>query len=189
VRALDLGCAVGRSSFELARFVPKVVAIDFSRSFIRAANQLQKKGMIKFRLLEEGNTTQTVVARVPPKIDRARVSFRKGDALHLPKNLGSFDLVLAANLIDRLPDPKMFLAKLLPNLVSPKGHILLTSPYTWTSEYTPKSKWFQDSFATLKKLLRPHFRLIHRQHLPFVLREHRRKFQYTFADATLWQKI
>ena len=188
-RALDLGCAVGRSSFELARFVSTVVGIDFSRSFIRAANQLQKKGMIKFRLREEGNATRPVVARVPPKIDRARVSFRKGDALHLPKNLGSFDLVLAANLIDRLPDPKKFLAKLLPDLVSPKGHLLLTSPYTWTSEYTPKSKWFQDSFATLKKLLRPHFRLIHRQHLPFILREHRRKFQYTFADATLWQKI
>ena len=189
MRALDLGCAVGRSSFELARFVPTVLGIDFSRSFIRAANKLQKEGKIKFRLLEEGNATRPVVARVPPKIDRARVLFRKGDALHLPKNLGSFDLVLAANLIDRLPDPKMFLAKLLPDLVSPKGHLLLTSPYTWTSEYTPKSKWFQDSFATLKKLLRPHFRLIHRQHLPFILREHRRKFQYTFADATLWQKI
>jgi len=189
VRALDLGCAVGRSSFELARFVPFVVGIDFSRSFIRAANKLQKEGKIKFRLLEEGNTTQTIVARVPLQIQRDRVSFRKGDALHLPKNLGSFDLVLAANLIDRLPDPKKFLSKLLPHLVSPKGHLLLTSPYTWTSDYTPKSKWFQDSFATLKKLLRPHFRLIHRQHLPFILREHRRKFQYTFADATLWQKI
>jgi len=189
VRALDLGCAVGRSSFELAGFVPTVVGIDFSRSFIRAAKKLQKEGEIKFRLLEEGNTTQTVVARVPPQIHRDRVSFHQGDALHLPKSLGSFDLVLAANLIDRLPDPKTFLSKLLPNLVSPKGHVLLTSPYTWTSEYTPKSKWFRDSFATLKRLLRPHFRLIHRQHLPFILREHHRKFQYTFADATIWQRL
>jgi hypothetical protein len=28
--------------------------------------------------------------------------------------------------------------------------------------------------------------LLSRQDLPFLLREHRRKFQLTFADATLW---
>ena len=30
-----------------------------------------------------------------------------------------------------------------------------------------------------------HFRLVHRQDLPFLLREHRRKFQLTFADASI----
>ena len=33
-RALDLGCAVGRSSFELSRFCAEVTGIDFSRAFI-----------------------------------------------------------------------------------------------------------------------------------------------------------
>lgn len=188
-RALDLGCAVGRSSFELALKIPEVIGIDYSRSFIRAAKQLQKTGKIRFRLLEEGKTTKPSSARVSRQIDRDRLRFIPGDALRIPKNLGTFDLVLAANLIDRLPEPARFLKKVLPQLVRPGGTLLLTSPYTWSSDFTPQTRWFHDSFAVIQKSLRPHFRLIHRQNLPFLLREHRRKFQYTFADATLWRRV
>jgi 2-polyprenyl-3-methyl-5-hydroxy-6-metoxy-1,4-benzoquinol methylase len=35
-RALDIGCAVGRSSFELARNFKEVVGIDFSHRFVLA---------------------------------------------------------------------------------------------------------------------------------------------------------
>ena len=37
-RALDLGCAVGRSTFELSRLANEVIGIDFSASFIRVAD-------------------------------------------------------------------------------------------------------------------------------------------------------
>ena len=174
---MDLGCAVGRSTFELARKVPHVVGIDYSRSFIRAAQQLQKKGKLPFNLLEEGKRSRRSLAL----------------ALRLPKNLGTFDLLLAANLIDRLPHPERFLSHVLPSLVNSGGKVLLTSPYTWTTEYTRSSRWLAhpsaDSFSTLQKLLRPSFRLTHRSDLPFLLRETRRKFQYTFADATIWQRL
>jgi SAM-dependent methyltransferase len=109
-----------------------------------------------------------------------------GDALSLPKTVGTFDVVLVANLIDRLSDPTKFLTQILPKLVNPGGRVLVTSPYTWLSEFTPPKRWLKDSFQHIKKLLRPHFRLLHRQNLPFLLREHRRKFQFTIADATLW---
>jgi putative 4-mercaptohistidine N1-methyltranferase len=188
-RALDLGCAVGRSSFELAHKIPEVIGIDYSRSFIRAAKQLQRTGKIRFSLLEEGKTTKPSSARVSSRIDRDRLRFIAGDALRIPKKLGTFDLVLAANLIDRLPEPARFLKKVLPQLVRPGGILLLTSPYTWSSDFTPQTRWLHDSFLTIQRSLRPHFRLIHRQNLPFLLREHRRKFQYTFADATLWRRV
>jgi hypothetical protein len=100
--------------------------------------------------------------------------------------LGTFNLVLAANLVDRVKDPKKLLQKVMPPLVRPGGLLLLTSPYTWSEEFTPPSRWPEDSFPTIRKLLLPHFRLVRRQNLPFLLREHRRKFQLTFADATLW---
>jgi putative 4-mercaptohistidine N1-methyltranferase len=183
---LDLGCAVGRSTFELARRCTEVVGIDYSRSFIHSANQLKKRGHLKFQLCEEGNHNTPSLAKVDARIERNNVHFQVGDALHLPRDLGTFDLVLAANLIDRLPNPTFFASKVAPGLVKPNGFLLLTSPYTWSKEYTPESKWWRNSFATLKKLLQPHFRLTHRQDLSFLLREHRRKFQYTFADATLW---
>jgi len=168
--------------------VPDVVGIDYSRSFIRAATQLQRSGKHPFRLLEEGKITKPCMARVPPDIDRSRVRFFTGDVLRLPNHLGTFDLVLAANLIDRLPEPHKFLTQVLPTLVKPGGRVLLTSPYTWTTDFTPIGKWLRDSFPSIQKLLRPWFRLLHRENLPFLLREHRRKFQYTFADASLWQR-
>ncbi len=192
-RALDLGCAVGRSSFELARRVPEVLGIDISRSFIRTARKLQNRGKLGFKLLEEGCLTRNAVARVPAGIDKARVRFTTGDALRLPKGLGSFDLVLAANLIDRVPDPKRLLSKILPSLVRCGGLLLLTSPYTWSADFTPPANWLAshstDSFSALRSHLRSSFRLIHRQNLPFLLREHRRKFQFTFADATFWKRL
>src|SRR5271155_2253272 len=40
-RALDLGCAVGRSSLELGRHFDEVVGIDFSERFVAAARQMQ----------------------------------------------------------------------------------------------------------------------------------------------------
>ncbi|MBV8100293.1 MAG: methyltransferase domain-containing protein, partial [Verrucomicrobia bacterium] len=41
-RALDLGCAVGRSTFELTRWANEVIGIDLSSQFIAAAQAMQK---------------------------------------------------------------------------------------------------------------------------------------------------
>ena len=143
--------------------------------------------------MEEGKKSRRSFVHAPAVAIRQRVRFIAGDALNLPKALGTFDLLLAANLIDRLPHPKRFLSQVLPSLVNPGAKVLLTSPYTWTTEYTPSSHWLgspsTDTFSSLKKILRPSFRLIDRTNLPFLLRETRRKFQYTFADATIWQKL
>ncbi|MGE3714805.1 MAG: 5-histidylcysteine sulfoxide synthase, partial [Alphaproteobacteria bacterium] len=40
-RALDLGCAVGRSTFEMARHFKEVVGIDYSREFVECGSTLQ----------------------------------------------------------------------------------------------------------------------------------------------------
>lgn len=184
-RALDLGCAVGRSSFELSRQVPEVLGIDFSKSFVSAAKRLANQGSLTFCLKQEGTLSRPARALAPPLRFRKRVSFRVGDALRLSK-LGTFDLVLAANLVDRVADPKKLLLTTLPQMVRPGGILLITSPYTWSREFTPPARWLKDSYSTIRKLLSPHFRLIRRQDIPFLLREHRRKFQLSFADATLW---
>ena len=74
-------------------------------------------------------------------------------------------------------------------IIDKNGKVLKKKSTLKTNQEKAAWGYFDILTANLKKLLRPHFRLIHRQHLPFILREHRRKFQYTFADATLWQKI
>src|SRR5947209_9151553 len=64
-RALELGCAVGRAAFELARYCSSVVAIDNSARLIDAARRLQKNGRIDFLYVDEGELTLPATAVVP----------------------------------------------------------------------------------------------------------------------------
>lgn len=195
-QALDLGCAVGRSSFELARRCARVVGIDYSAAFIRVANHLRDNGSFNFSYVDEGELTKVHTAFVPPAIDRKRVTFEQGDATQLRPDLGQFDVVLAANLIDRVNNPAQFLAQ-LPAFIKTGGALVITSPYTWLANYTPRENWLGGfvrngqavhTFDTLKKILGANFELTHRQDLPFVIREHGRKFQLGFAEATCWKR-
>ena len=195
-RALDLGCAVGRSSFELARHCASVVGIDYSRAFVKTAERLRSRGSVSFSVVEEGELTLTQIARVSTGVDRSRVRFERGDAMNLRASLGSFDVVLMANLIDRLPDPRRCLRR-LPALVNPGGQLIITSPYTWLPEYTPRSKWLGGrrragrsvrTADALLDILSPDFSLVRRRDLPFVIREHARKFQLGIAEATIWRR-
>jgi putative 4-mercaptohistidine N1-methyltranferase len=193
-RALDLGCAVGRSSFELARYCAHVTGIDSSQSFIRAALEIRKNGLIRFDRIEEGLLTSRCTATVPPEIDRSRVHFEIGDALKLRPTLGDFDVVLAANLLCRLEDPIQLVLK-FSQLVRPGGQLILVSPYSWSRDFTPPPKWLggyerdgrrYDTFVTLTKFLEPDFDLVRTRDLPFLIREHVRKYQWSVSHGSVW---
>jgi 2-polyprenyl-3-methyl-5-hydroxy-6-metoxy-1,4-benzoquinol methylase len=66
--ALDVGCAVGRAAFELARHFEQVVGIDYSHSFIDTANALKQLGSLEYQALEEGEITSTKRAQIDPSI-------------------------------------------------------------------------------------------------------------------------
>jgi len=194
-RALDLGCAVGRSTFELARVCEKATGIDFSRRFVDAAETIRRDGALAYRRTDEGALSTPLTARRPDG-DPARVHFEVGDALALREDLGEFDVVLAANLIDRLTDPALFLAR-LPSLVKGGGQLVITSPYTWLEEFTPRENWLGGfehqglrvpTLAGLRAKLDEHFDLTGVKELPFLIREHARKFQLSVAQATIWRR-
>lgn len=122
-RALDLGCSVGRSSFELAKVVDEVIGIDFSQAFIDAAQRLQLDGVHQATRLDGGTSTTKLTVRVDGPVDRSRVSFEQGDAQSIREDIGEFDLVIACNLICRLPEPMRLLNR-LPELVKPGGALI-----------------------------------------------------------------
>ncbi len=193
-RALDLGCAVGRASFELARHCSTVIGIDFSQRFIDAATRLRDHGQLSYERLEEGELTTPLVAQVPSEIDRRRVTFEVGDAMHLRADLGEFDVVLIANLIDRLTQPRHCLNR-LASLVKPGGQLICTSPYTWLEQFTPRENWLGGveleggrvtTLDGLRTALAPNFELRKTKDLPFLIREHARKFQWSVAQASHW---
>jgi putative 4-mercaptohistidine N1-methyltranferase len=196
-RALDLGCAVGRSTFELSRWAERVVGIDLSHRFIAAANSVRETGRIEIRRLEEGELTTRLSRELPIDLRRQRCRFQVGDATELPADIGQFEVVLAANLIDRVKTPGKLLDS-FSRLVCPGGHLILSSPYTWLEEFTPRSEWLggkYDSagkptltFDGVKKSLLANFDHRLTKDLPFLIREHARKFQWSVAQATVWER-
>lgn len=199
-RALDLGCSVGRASFELAKDFNHVDGLDFSARFIRIAYQMQDKGVIRYQLPEEGEIVsfnERRLADLGLQGTAGRVQFFQADALNLKPQFCDYDLILAANLLDRLSDPAKFLASIHERL-NDDGLLVLASPYTWMPEFTAREKWLGgyrkdgEPYTTLdglKELLRPHFTLVAKpRDVQFVIRETKRKFQHSVSQVTVWQK-
>jgi putative 4-mercaptohistidine N1-methyltranferase len=187
-RGLDLGCAVGRSTYEMSRSCGHVTGIDFSRSFIDAANTLRKGESLGYLRRDEGHLATGLTARLPEGIDPSKVTFLQGDAMALPADIGSFDRVHAANLICRLSEPSLLL-KRFPDLVNPGGELVLATPCTWLGVFTPPGNWPSgDTFDWLKGRLDGAFELTAQSDEPFLIRETARKFQWTRSMLTVWRR-
>jgi putative 4-mercaptohistidine N1-methyltranferase len=199
-RALDLGCAVGRASFELAREFAHVTGLDYSARFIRVAVELKEKGFVRYVLPEEGETVSYHEKRLAQfELDavKDRVEFYQADACNLKPLYTDYDLVLACNLIDRLYDPARFLTTIHERMVK-GGFLIIISPYTWLEEFTERDKWIGgfrkdgenvSALEALGDILSPHFSSVAEpRDIPFVIRETRRKFQHTIAQMTVWER-
>lgn len=189
-RALDVGCAVGRATFELARLFNEVIGIDFSTSFVAAAQTIAQDGQCPYEIHETGTITTPAVARRPEGISGA-ISFEQGDAQDLRDDLGTFDCVLAANLLCRLGWPEVFL-KRLGSLLNPGGQLILTTPNTWLETFTARKFWMGatpetgEPLEAIRRQLEADFELDAVWDMPFLIREHRRKYQWSVAQASRW---
>jgi putative 4-mercaptohistidine N1-methyltranferase len=189
-RALDIGCAVGRSTFELARIFDEVTGIDYSDAFVMAARLISREGGVRFLMKETGAITRELYAQRPEEVT-GRIVFEQGDAQNLRASLGSFDCVLAANLLCRLGRPMDFLNR-LPDLVNPGGQLIITTPNTWLESFTAREYWIGATSETgepleaLKAQLESAFSLDATWDMPFQIREHRRKYQWSVAQASRW---
>ncbi len=197
--ALDIGCATGRSSFELARVFDEVTGLDFSARFISAATKMQASKQLRFTHPIEGDILayKSLSLRDFGLEESAnKVTFWQADACNLKPLYHGYDLIFAGNLLDRLYDPEKFLMDVSHRL-NAKGMLILTSPYTWLEEFTPKEKWLGGykregqnitSLQGLKEILEGAFTLVDTKDIPFVIKETARKHQHTIAQMTVWEK-
>ena len=198
-KALDIGCSVGRASFELAKVFNHVDAIDFSARFISQAYALVQNGCKHYTIKTEGELGEhksIELSRLGYNKIRNQVNFVQGDACNLKPMFTGYDLIYAANLIDRLSEPKKFLSN-ISTRINPNGYLVITSPYTWLEEYTDKANWLggikvngenQTTLDGLKDALRDQFELISVKEIPFVIRETNRKYQHSLSEMSIWRK-
>ena len=197
--ALDVGCAIGRSSFELARAFDEVTGLDFTARFISSATKMKESKQLRFTHPLEGDIlAYKSIALSDYNLSESakKVTFWQADACNLKPIYHGYDLIFAGNLIDRLYDPEKFLIDLAHRLNS-KGMLILTSPYTWLEEFTPKSKWIGGykregqnitTLEGLKEILESSFTLVDTKDVPFVIKETARKHQHTIAQMCVWEK-
>lgn len=200
-RALDIGCACGRTALELARHFDHVDGMDFSHTFVNKCRDVIRDGVARYARPEEGELVsyqERSLAALGLTEAASRVAFSQGDACDLAPDYRDYDLVLAGNLIDRLYKPSLFL-KNIHQRINDLGLLVIASPYTWLEEYTPKEEWLggylkdgqpYSTLDGLREVLSPHFQLLtDPRSLPFVIRETRNKFQHSFSELTVWEKM
>ena len=109
-RVLDMGCGAGRHAFELYRRGTDVVAFD------QDADELPK--------VADMFAAMRAAHEVP---DGADADTKQGDALQLPFADGEFDRVVAAEVLEHIPEDDTAIAELV-RVLRPGGSIALTVP-------------------------------------------------------------
>merc|ERR1712190_121076 len=113
---------------------------DYSQAFVDMANCIINNGELKWKVMHDRTAGAIVERSISAKElgVASNVSFSQVDAHNLPKD--QFDLICGFNLVDRLERPRDFLTSIKSRL-APGGVLVLTSPYTWLEEFTPKDNW------------------------------------------------
>jgi ubiquinone/menaquinone biosynthesis C-methylase UbiE len=114
-RVLDMGCGAGRHAFELYRRGTDVIAFD------QDADELSAVSDMFAAMRTEG--------QVP---DGAEADVKQGDALQLPFADGEFDRVVAAEVLEHIPDDELAIAELV-RVMRPGGTMAVTVP-RWLPE-------------------------------------------------------
>jgi SAM-dependent methyltransferase len=112
-RVLDLGCGFGRHAFEAYRRGAHVVAVDRSEEEVTSVTAM-------FRAMAaSGEAPTDVVARSV-----------RADLLSLPFPDGSFDVVMASEVLEHIPDDDLAMAE-IARVVRPGGRVAVTVPRWW----------------------------------------------------------
>jgi len=139
-RWLDLGCSLGRGSFELAaRTGEPVLGIDISLSKLKVARRIAIAGRLRHPVRRVG----VVYERRDEPLDlpgRDRVDFWYADATALPFADDAADGALSLNVLDAVQWPLLHLHE-LARVLAPEGRAVLASPYEWTAAVTPLEGW------------------------------------------------
>jgi SAM-dependent methyltransferase/uncharacterized protein YbaR (Trm112 family) len=137
---MDIGCALGRSTFSLAEdSTDPVLGIDLSFAMLRAASQVLKNGQVRYPLRRVGLVYDEKRFDFQAK-NRHLIDFWACDACALPFSAGRVAYALSLNVLDCVPSPYQHLAS-LAQVLGAGGTALLATPYDWSVSATPVEAW------------------------------------------------
>lgn len=139
--ALDIGCSVGRLSFELTRTHDCVIGIDNSISFIRKARELMVSRQLEFDLVIEGLITEKQRYDFTNGWDTSRVDFLVADAMALPFPGDTFSTAASVNILEKVPNPARHLTEINRILKKRDALFVFSDPFSWDEAFVDKELW------------------------------------------------
>lgn len=139
--ALDIGCSVGRLTFELTKTHDRAVGIDTSLSFVRAARKLAAQKHIAFDLIMEGEITETRSSDLDPDFDLKSAEFIVADAMALPFRSNRFAMACSVNILEKVPDPSSHLAEANRVMNKDNARFLFSDPFSWDETVSHPVLW------------------------------------------------
>ena len=112
-RVLDLGCGAGRHAFECYRRGAHVVAMDLNMSDVADVGAM-------FTAMRGAGEARTGGAAVPVQATAHRLPFPDG----------AFDVVIAAEILEHIPDDRSAIAEAV-RVLRPGGALAVTVPRWW----------------------------------------------------------
>lgn len=195
--ALDLGCSVGRYTFELARHSELAIGLDMQFDLLAAAARIQRDQQVCYQRAIRGQTFAPVDF---PYAAPRNVFFLLADALNPPLQAAGFDCVAALNLLDNVEVPLILIGQ-MDALLRTGGRLILSSPYEWRSELSEPIEWLenaeQDATTLVRAILCENrlpqmqlaYKLVQEQtEIPWVLRQHERAWRLFLVHLLTAQK-
>jgi len=201
-RVADLGCAVGGTSYELAKAgFEGIIGLDMSARFFQVAVKLKEQGKVRYHLPIEGEIVEfKEIDRTSLGYDEVKdnVMFFQQDVSNLDtKKFNSFDVVFAGNLIEYMKSPKKLLA-MADELLNDKGLLVIASSGVWDTSITERDQWVggykkdaenYTTYLALKDILSNKFTEIEApQEVEYIQRTAARRFIVNLTQFTFWQK-
>ncbi len=200
--AIDLGCSVGRNSFEIASRTNRLtLGVDLNFSMLRMATQILRKGSVQYPQRKGGVVYDDIEFHVD--FERADlVDFWACDATRLPFADETFSRCNCMNTLDSVTSPYALLQS-IARILSVNGLATLACPYDWSSSVTAIESWIGghsqradhkgQSDEIMRQLLTspdqgfPSIRLVtEKDNIPWVVRIHdRSQMHYSLHGVTI----
>ena len=152
-KSLDLGCAIGASSLNLAKKVSFSYGVDLSYSFIMEARR-RATGL-------------------------SNIEYLVCDIANLPFKSSSFDVILALNILDRTDFDKALLS--LDRCLISGGELVITDPYHQSSDSKSLDS-INLRLSLEKKGYQIRKRTQRESFIPWIIRVNERAYLFYFTD-------
>jgi SAM-dependent methyltransferase/uncharacterized protein YbaR (Trm112 family) len=137
---LDVGCSVGRATFELAaRTGDLVLGVDLNLAMLGIARRVALTGQVAHPLRRLG-IVYDQRSFAAPLGHRDRVDFWACDAMALPLPDASVDGAVSFNVADCIASPLAHLIE-IGRVLRPGAELAMTTPYDWSENVTPLEAW------------------------------------------------